>query len=255
MKRLAFLSLLLLLLLVPVPGCITFDVAPPATTEPSETQPATEEPSSTATTITPEPSTPAPQTTSGPKTVKLATINEESGSMISIQPLGTTASNYRLNKDSLCIGDRDSEQSKAFLSFDISAIPQTAIIEEAILDLSDFTVSGNPTYGDMFGGMGDMKVYHHQYGDINDPLRVTMIWPNRLAKLTENGSFREYPLSPWAWDVKNSQDGEPVIQVLVQTGQSRSQFMIEFFTSTNWDTVADMICFNNVTLTIKYTVP
>jgi hypothetical protein len=129
------------------------------------------------------------------------------------------------------------------------------VIEEAILDISDYTKTGNPTYDAMFGGMGALRVYHHQYGDIDNIINATMTWSNRLARLTHNGSFTKYPLSPWAWDVKNSEDGDPVLQGLVQTGQARSQYMLEFFTSTDWDSEADMLCFRNVTLTVKYIVP
>ncbi len=101
-----------------------------------------------------------------------------------------------------------------------------------------------------------MKVYHHQYGKLSDTDTITsIVWWNRTAKLTENGSIINYPLSPWAWDVKNAEAGESVIQTLVQTGQTRSQFMIQFYSSTDWDSVADMLCFSNATLTIKYTMP
>jgi len=53
--------------------------------------------------------------------------------------------------------------------------------------------------------------------------------------------------------VKDSADGDPVIQNLVQRGKSRSQFRIQFFTTTNWDSISDMLCFDDATLTIKYT--
>lgn len=212
--------------------------------------------SSTSVTVNPAAAAPLPQTASGQKVIILPVVNEESGSMVNLKSLSTGASDYTVNKNTLCIGDTSgSAQSKAFLSFDISAIPGSAVIEEAILDISDCTKSGNPTYDVMFGSMGAVKVYHHQYGNLDDATKVTMIWSNRTAKLAENGSFTNYPISPWAWDVKGSEDGEAVIQGLVQSGQTRSQFMLEFFTSTNWDSVADMLCFSNVTLTVKYTLP
>lgn len=188
--------------------------------------------------------------------ITLSPISNESGSLVKYGTQSTGVSTYT-TYSTACTGDdsRNSE-SRAFLSFDISTIPQTAVIKEAILDLSSYTKIGNPTYETMYGGMGAMKVYHHQYGTLSDTNTSTsLVWQNRTAKLTENGSFINYPISTWAWDVKNSEAGTPVIQTLVRTGQARSQFMIQFYSSTNWDSVADMLCFSNATLTIKYTMP
>ena len=177
--------------------------------------------------------------------------------MVKAMSQGTGQAIYTTTKNTACIGDNSSNfENRAFLSFDISAIPKTAVIQEAILDLSNYTKTGNPSYQTMYGGMGAMQVYHHQYGTLSDTDTLTsLIWWNSTAKLTANGSIINYPQSPWAWDVKNSQAGESVIQTLVQTGQTRSQFMIQFFSSTDWNSAADMLCFSNPTLTIKYTMP
>jgi hypothetical protein len=199
---------------------------------------------------------PLPQIANGVIVVILPVISNESGSLINSMSQGTGRSIYTI-KNTECIGDNSSNfESRAFLSFDITAIPRTAVIKEAILDLGNYTVIGNPTYETMYGGMGAMQVYHHQYGKFPDTSTITsLIWSNRTAELVENGSFITYPQSPWAWDVKNSEDGKSVIQTLVQTGQTRSQFMIQFYSSTDWDSVADMLCFSNPTLTIEYTMP
>ena len=180
-------------------------------------------------------------------------MSDNSGSIVNTMSQGTGASIYTTTKNNACIGDNSNNmESRAFLSFDISAIPRTAVIKEAILDISRYTKTGDPKYETMYGGIGAMKVYHHQYGKLADTDTTTsLVWWNRTAKLTENGSFINYPLSPWAWDVKNSADGEPVIQTLVQNGQARSQFMMQFYSSTDWDSMADMLCFSNVTLTIN----
>jgi len=157
-------------------------------------------------------------------------------------------------KTGVCAGDTSTNfASRAFLSFDISSIPSNAIIEEAILDLSRYNKIGDPTYvRSLWGNMGALEVYYLQYGGFNN---LDFSDYDRSAKVTENGVFTEYPLSPWAWDIKNSDDGTTVIQDLVQSGATRCQFRIQFFTSTNWDGVSDMICFDNAILTIKYSIP
>jgi hypothetical protein len=211
---------------------------------------------SAITTVNSVPLSASPQIIDGVMIITLSAISNESGSLVKSGSQDTGASNYT-TKNTACIGDDSSNsESRAFLSFNISAIPPTAVIKEAILDLTGYTKIGNPTYETMYGGTGAMQVYHHQYGTLPDNNTSTsLVWQNRTAKLTENGSFINYPLSPWAWDVKNSEAGTSVIQTLVRTGQTRSQFMIQFYSSTNWDSVADMLCFSNATLTIKYTLP
>ncbi|MEJ2739390.1 MAG: hypothetical protein P8105_06145, partial [Dehalococcoidia bacterium] len=142
---------------------------------------------------------------------------------------------------------------RAFLSFDISSIPQDAVIEAAILDLSDCTVVGEPTYvKGKHGNMGALEVYHYQYGDFEDLGREAYM---RITPFTANGMQQDYPLDPWRWDIKESDQGEPVVQQLVESGAARCQLRLQFFTSTNWDGVADMLCFENATLTVYYTVP
>jgi len=119
-----------------------------------------------------------------------------------------------------------------------------------ILDLGRYTKHGDPTYmRSMWGNMGALEVYHIQYGTFED---LGFEAYTESAKLTANGAFTNYPLSPWAWDVKNSDAGEHVIQDLIQERKSRCQFRIQFFTTTNWDSVSDMLCFDNASLTIKY---
>lgn len=150
----------------------------------------------------------------------LNALPDESGSLIK----GTQHLDY-FKQDAACVGDTSSSfAGRAFLSFDISPIPSNAVIEEAILDLSQYKKTGDPTYVKaMWGNMGALEVYHLQYGGFDD-LGFTDY--NQVAKLTHNGAFIDYPLSPWAWDVKDANDGTPVIQNLVQTGALRCQFRI-----------------------------
>jgi hypothetical protein len=184
-----------------------------------------------------------PAGTSGERVVVLKPILQESGSLVR----GAGYLDYA-RYAGVCAGDTSLNlASRAFLSFDISQIPANAIIEEAILDLSNYTVYGAPTYmKSSWGNMGALEVYHIQYTDLNYKPYTEM------AALVANGEFTDYPLSPWDWDVKKSSDGLPVIQGLIQQGKPRCQFRIQFFTTTNWDSISDMLCFDNASLTIKY---
>jgi hypothetical protein len=181
------------------------------------------------------------------RSVKLPILPDESGSIVK-------ASSSYLYQKSVCAGDNPGNfAQRAFLSFDISSIPGTAVIQEAILDLGSVNKSGNPSYAvSLYGNMGALEIYHYQYGTATD---LNTLAYNRAAKLVEGGRFTNYPLSPWTLDIKNSNDGEPVLQGLLQTHQNRLQLRIQFFTSTNWNGESDGFCFENAVLTIKYSVP
>ena len=97
--------------------------------------------------------------------------------------------------------------------------------------------------------MGALEIYFYQYGNYDE---LGTIAYNRAAPIIAGKGLIEYPLSPWKLDVKESENGEQVIQSLVSKGEPRCQFRIQFFTSTNWDGVADMFCFSEATLTIRY---
>ncbi len=197
-------------------------------------------------TVTIQPSLPAEPIYEG--MIILKAIPEESGSLVR----GTGYLDYTKN-ETVCAGDTTLNMaSRAFLSFNISSIPNNAIIEEAILDLSDYTQYGDPSYmRSSWGNMGALEVYHLQYGSFEN---LGFSAYTETAKLTENGEFTNYPISPWAWDVKDSDNGEPVIQNLIEQGASRAQFRIQFFTTTNWDSTSDMLCFDDASLTIKYVI-
>lgn len=188
------------------------------------------------------------------KTVILPAIQGESGSLIKNNAIYTV-------QDAACAGDTSLNlTSRAFLSFDISGIPRSAIIDEAILDLSNYVQAGNPSYtgtatgrmAPMVSGMGALEVYFYQYDDFSN---LNIMAYNRPATLVNGGNIINYPLSPWTVDVTNSYLGEQVVQNLVQSGQTRCQFRIQFFTSTNWDMKADQLCFDNAGLIIKYREP
>ena len=176
-------------------------------------------------------------------------IPEESGSLIK----KSGHLDYQ-KKTECCAGDTSSNfAGRAFLSFDISSIPANAIIEEAILDLSQYKKIGDPTYTrSSWGNMGAVEIYHYQYDSFDD---LGFSDYDEAAEMAEDGEFIDYPLSPWECDVKNSDEGTPVIQNLISSGATRCRFRIQLFTSTNWDGISDMLCFDDAVLTIKYSVP
>ncbi len=190
---------------------------------------------------------PSSTTTSGIYETVLDALPDESGSLIKY------TSSYE-RRTAPCTGDNDINLPlRAFLSFDISSIPSDAVVLEAVLDLSDYTVTGEPTYAKgRHGNMGALEVYHYQYGDYDDLDRTDYL---KAASLTSGGAFQDYPQDPWRWDIKDSEEGDTTVQGLVNNGASRCQLRIQFFTSTNWDGIADMICFQQATLTIKYILP
>ncbi|MFC1905516.1 hypothetical protein ACFLXL_01765 [Chloroflexota bacterium] len=175
--------------------------------------------------------------TAGP----LSNLDSENGG---VQKTGATYTPY----NGCCAGDASANGiRRGFLSFDISSIPAGATISEAILDLSAYTKNGNPTYA----SLGSFQVYHYQYGNYaslgSDDYNAT-------GKLVKGGSFSSYP-SPWKFDASQSSTGEKVIQGLIDAHKTRAQFKIQFTTLTDSDGVTDFLCFENATLTIKYTGP
>ncbi|MBM3155322.1 MAG: hypothetical protein FJ008_08340 [Chloroflexi bacterium] len=184
--------------------------------------------------------------TPGELVVVLPALSSESGSLLK----GGGYLDYT-RRESACVGDTDINlASRAFLSFDISALPRNITVKEAMLDLSNYTMKGDPSYmRGQWGNMGALPIYHLQYGKFEDLGFKAYTDP---GKLVANGETTVYPRSPWVLDVKDASNGEPVIQNLIHQGKARCQFRIQFFTSTNWDSTSDMLCFDNATLTIKY---
>ncbi len=182
------------------------------------------------------------------KTIVLYPLEEGSGSLVK----GSGYLSYT-RYDDICTGDTSLNMaSRAFLAFDISSIPSNTIIEQATLELSDYTQKGTPSYSrSMWGNMGALEIYYIEYEDLGDAGHNAY---NKSGKLVAGGKFKDYPFTPWTLDVINSEDGEPILQNLVYEGKTRCQFRIQFFSSTNWDSTSDMLCFDEASLTIKYKV-
>ena len=203
---------------------------------------------SAVTTVNSAPLPPAPIPLTG---ITVGVMPGESGSMVKS---GRTYTRL----PAICVGDNGADlASRAFLSFDISWIPSNALIDEVVLSLGGYTSTGLPTYtdpvyGPQYGNFGALEIYRYQYGTYED---LDTFAYNRPGELVASGKITNYPLSPWNLAIKDPASGKSSVQGLVIAGQPRFQLRIQFFTSTNWNGVADTLCFDRATLTVKYHLP
>ena len=184
----------------------------------------------------------------GERIAILNILTNESGSLVK------SGANYARSY-AVCAGDNPANQaSRAFLSFDLTTLPPTAVISEAVLDITGYSVIGNPTYSSAnWGNMGALEIYQYQYGSAGNLSRIVY-----EATAPAVGSLKLTDLqsgSPLLVDVTLDDRGENTIQKLISSAQGRCQFRLGFFTSTNWDSMADMICLEGAVLKIKYRVP
>ena len=158
----------------------------------------------------------------------------------------------------VCVGDTGAGMaSRAFLSFDVSSIPGNAVIDDVSLNLSGYTTTGSPTYtdptnGPQYGNFGALKIERYQYGAYED---LNTYAYNRPGELVASGEITSYPLSTWKLEIQDPASGVSSVQGLVTAGQPRFQLRAQFFTSTNWNGVQDMLCFDQAKLTVKYHLP
>ena len=184
----------------------------------------------------------------GERIVILPIVPGESGSLVK------SGVNYAAS-NAVCAGDNPANQaSRAFLSFDLTMLPPTAVVSEAELDLTGYSVMGHPTYSSaMWGNMGALEIYQYQYGSAGSLGRVAyeaiapMVASLKLIDLQDG--------APLIVDVTLDERGNNIVQKLISDAQGRCQFRLGFFTSTNWDSIADMICLDGAVLKIKYSVP
>ena len=183
--------------------------------------------------------------------IVVGVISGESGSIIK------SGQDYT-KSHAVCVGDTGgSMASRAFLSFDISSIPGNAVIDEISLNLGGYTTTGNPTYtdpvnGPQYGNFGALKIERCQYGTYED-LNTNAY--NKPGELVASGEITSYPLSTWNLAIMDPASGTSSVQGLVTAGQAKFQLRAQFFTSTNWDSVRDMLCFDQAKLTVKYHLP
>jgi hypothetical protein len=230
----------------PVPLSGTKSIMPSATTTYTLTAVNTAGSNAVTVTVTVIGSLPVQQ--AGERTAILNIVPNESGSLVK------SGANYA-RSEIVCAGDNPANQaSRAFLSFDLTTLPPTAVVSEAVLDLTGYSVIGNPTYSSVnWGNMGALEIYQYQYGSTGNLSRIVYEAAAPMAgslKLTDLQSG-----APLLVDVTLDDRGDNTLQKLISSAQGRCQFRLGFFTSTNWDSKADMICLDGAVLKIKYSVP
>jgi hypothetical protein len=238
-------------ILVMMPGCIYIQVFPDAPG--SEKAPPPPAPTFNAVPyiVPATPSQPVVDppavTAQGERVAALNMVQAESGSLVK------NAATYSKSA-AVCAGDNTANlATRAFLSYDLTALPPAARITEAVLDFTGNTVLGAPTYSNAnWGNMGAMEVYQYQYGSLENAGRLayeSTVSSVGSLKLTNSANM------PLQLDVTLDGNGNNVVQGLMDSAQSRCQFRVQFFTSTNWDSTADQFCMDGALLRVKYTLP
>ena len=164
-----------------------------------------------------------------PQTVTLQSLPAEDGY---VRGLDSGAS-VNLEGD-IKVGDgKQNSQQQAFLSFDISAIPQGATIQEATLDLSNHTVDGDP-----FAALGVLRAYKQLY--------ETLDTGDFVAGFPDG--FAEWSGPPGTANVTAQ------VQRSVNNGVSRFQVRLQFQNKTDNDGAGDRLRFpeGGPALTITY---
>ena len=153
-----------------------------------------------------------------PQTVTLQSLPAEDGY---VRGLDSGAS-VNLEGD-IKVGDgKQNSQQQAFLSFDISAIPQGATIQEATLDLSNHTVDGDP-----FAALGVLRAYKQLY--------ETLDTGDFVAGFPDG--FAEWSGPPGTANVTAQ------VQRSVNNGVSRFQVRLQFQNKTDNDGAGDRLRF------------
>ncbi|MHB8085449.1 MAG: hypothetical protein ACYDHZ_06465 [Dehalococcoidia bacterium] len=181
------------------------------------------------------------------QTATLNMVSGESGSLVK------SAATY-MKSNLACAGDTDANfASRAFLSFDITPLPKSAVINEATLDSDNYAVIGSPTYGKSnWGNMGALEFYQVRYGSSGDIARIDY---ESTAPLVSSIKLTDLTGTPLKVNVTQDNNGNNFIQQLLDSGAARCQFRVQFFTSTNWDSKPDLMCLDGMVLRIKYSLP
>jgi hypothetical protein len=154
---------------------------------------------------------------------------------------GTIRGDGHITTAELIVGDASNNNGlQVFLSFNISGIPTNATITEVKIDLTGYTVYGNP-----FVNLGCLSVYESSYGvmDAADffagvPSGPYFEWCNTTALSTADP------------------DGDFKALIQSRLGNSRIQARLQFPTTiTDGDSTADAIAFTAPKLIVSYTTP
>lgn len=127
---------------------------------------------------------------------------------------------------------------EAFLSFDITGIPNNATIVEVKTDFKDYVITGNPF------GLGALNAYVANYGPTLEPGDfVVGLPPGNIADWGSTAALNVIEVSP---ELKTSLQSK--------LGTSRLQIRLQFAGS-NGDGVKDRVTFSNPRLIVTYTTP
>ena len=166
-------------------------------------------------------------------TIPLTAISAEGGSILSSGTVYAALPN---------VGDNGLNQSsQVFTSFDMTAIPAGAIVQQVKLTFSGYDTLGNP-----FGGLGCLRMYSQDYGGLNagdyyggSPLGSVARWcaVGELASVYTG-------------------DSNLGSQVQLKVGSTRFQARFQFNDhATDSDGVADMVRFGVIRMDVTYYVP
>jgi hypothetical protein len=124
------------------------------------------------------------------------------------------------------VGDNTANEAlQAFLSFNISGIPTGAVIKSASLDLTTGDVLGDP-----FAGLGWMRVYNDQYGNLGNE-DFTPGFPTGAIY-----TYSSKPVTPFT-----STGLVNALQTQVNAGAPRFQVRLQFQNYTDGDNVVDAL--------------
>jgi hypothetical protein len=169
--------------------------------------------------------------TTGTITIYLNAVSFESGS---IAANGSVLGGIN-------VGDTvDKDGVQGFLSFDISSIPKTAIIDTGALDLSQYVIAGDP-----FGTLGCLDVYQQDY---------TPLSSGDFFTGGPSGSFMERCNAADLSNVIVDSDFAAAIQARVGLS-TRIQFRLQFpDRQSNGDGTSDQVQFRIPYLVVQITI-
>jgi hypothetical protein len=170
--------------------------------------------------------------TTGTVTISLGAVSYESGS---VAANGTVSGGIN-------VGDTaDKDGVQGFLSFDISSIPKTAVIDTGALNLSLYQIVGDP-----FGGLACLNVYQQDY---------TPLSSGDFFTGDPSGSFMEWCSAADLSTVIVDSDFATAIQARLGTS-TRIQFRLQFpDRQSNGNGAGDQVQFGIPYLVVQYTIP